>query len=97
MAYANVRNDFYACTSGRMPARMAEVSLSWEFHQLQAGVITSPEMLMSTDTKNDRLKTYRDLASRIRADCLPGRFARVAPRLLRHVRRGDRQDHRNYP
>ncbi len=38
MAYANVRNDFMACTSGRMPARMPVFSLSWEFHQLQAGV-----------------------------------------------------------
>jgi uroporphyrinogen decarboxylase len=38
MAYANVRDDFLACTAGKTPARMPVFSLSWEFHQLQAGV-----------------------------------------------------------
>ena len=39
----------------------------------------------------------------LQADCtprrkrLPGRLARVAPHALRHVARGDRRDHREYP
>jgi uroporphyrinogen decarboxylase len=38
MAYANVRDDFLACTAGRRPGRMPVFSLSFLFHQSQAGV-----------------------------------------------------------
>ncbi|MGO9356463.1 MAG: uroporphyrinogen decarboxylase family protein, partial [Xanthobacteraceae bacterium] len=38
MAHANVRDDFLACTARETPARMPVFSLSFLFHQSQAGV-----------------------------------------------------------
>jgi uroporphyrinogen decarboxylase len=38
MAYRQVRDDFLACSEGRIPSRMPVFSFSSEFHQRQAGV-----------------------------------------------------------
>jgi len=38
MAYAGVKEDFLACSEGRVPSRMPVFSLGLEFHQQQAGL-----------------------------------------------------------